>query len=963
MIRNIKRNSIFILSIFIMSFHFAFSKDDIIKENFQLSAIYNNDSINLSLGWYLDRNDIEEAIVYIKQGKPSNTIKLEDFQFKQDITNNIADTLYSDRNGLKVYGFSAHVEYEMKEEIETVVLKIKFKNGVYYLSYPSYLKRAIDDPNKSFVYFTNFAPIDTLIAKNSELNHDFDAVANNKNVEIKYKIIEALTDVNYDISGLYSIDEKTGKFQFKSEYEGRYSFTIQAYFQANGAIYSNNQVIGFRVDKCEVLPIVVVKLVNQDNQPVANSDLFLFTIPMNSHKDNMFTGVTDENGVAKFYVSTGSYYLQYYSRNGISAEQYYNNAFRFEDAETIAVSECQSVKEIVFKVRTNLDSNNLFALKFTKLPPMKQGEKYKIGTEIKFSIKAELGSKENAKIRYSIQGSDENMKIDSETGEFSWTPNKAGEFFATFVAQGIDDDYTYPIYFTQSFFVSSCENPATLNVSFVTKDGKPVINDFHGVARLFKLATSDPNQNDSLYMRIKTSDEVKIEQSFAQFKLDEGEYVLVVNSGNNFFWYENARDLKEATIIKVACGEVKNITMILDEHNLDETVNVSGYCLTKNGQVIKSKIVFEGDLFNNNGLKKHFVTHIENNDNGFYSVELPKGFQFIAYAMNGNSNAPLYYNQTYNRFDATYIYTKEDLRDINFIFEDHKQDSSHTKNFAKVSGNVISTSNQLVTNSFVVALRVDKNRNPNTNTGLTYLANDGSFEFNLEMGTYVFLAIPQSNLFIPGFYVENAIASMKWEDATIVNLFNVNNKQITITLQDLEKKPGIARLNGEVTSFDSKANIDNANILLLDEDTAIEYTSTNYDGVFDFPNVADGEYKLVVNKMGYQSYESYVSLDKENPLSVNIELEPVSAVSSVEIDNDIVINVYPNPSIGLIKVQNLSNEDFDKYEVLDLSGALIYSSSFQNGMQVDVSNLVSGKYFIKLSNNKTSTLNSFTISK
>ena len=50
MIRNIKRNSIFILSIFIMSFHFAFSKDDIIKENFQLSAIYNNDSINLSLG-------------------------------------------------------------------------------------------------------------------------------------------------------------------------------------------------------------------------------------------------------------------------------------------------------------------------------------------------------------------------------------------------------------------------------------------------------------------------------------------------------------------------------------------------------------------------------------------------------------------------------------------------------------------------------------------------------------------------------------------------------------------------------------------------------------------------------------------------------------------------------------------------------------------------------------------------
>jgi len=106
---------------------------------------------------------------------------------------------------------------------------------------------------------------------------------------------------------------------------------------------------------------------------------------------------------------------------------------------------------------------------------------------------------------------------------------------------------------------------------------------------------------------------------------------------------------------------------------------------------------------------------------------------------------------------------------------------------------------------------------------------------------------------------------------------------------------------------------------------------------------------MTVSKVGYKTYKKNIKLDKNEPLNLDVYLEELSAISSVE--NDFKVNankIFPNPSSNYIEIKNNSSVNFNKYEIYNLKGELITFGTYNLGMKVNVSNLNNGKYFIKL---------------
>ncbi|MGM0636225.1 MAG: carboxypeptidase-like regulatory domain-containing protein [Bacteroidota bacterium] len=92
-------------------------------------------------------------------------------------------------------------------------------------------------------------------------------------------------------------------------------------------------------------------------------------------------------------------------------------------------------------------------------------------------------------------------------------------------------------------------------------------------------------------------------------------------------------------------------------------------------------------------------------------------------------------------------------------------------------------------------------------------------------------------------------------------------------------------LSGKVTGeFDDPLH--GANLILLpsDEKKEVQFTSSQQNGQFSF-DVAAGKYQLKVNFLGYKSFEKDISIEKENNINLNIQLQPkVDELTEVVID-------------------------------------------------------------------------------
>lgn len=82
----------------------------------------------------------------------------------------------------------------------------------------------------------------------------------------------------------------------------------------------------------------------------------------------------------------------------------------------------------------------------------------------------------------------------------------------------------------------------------------------------------------------------------------------------------------------------------------------------------------------------------------------------------------------------------------------------------------------------------------------------------------------------------------------------------------------------------------------------------------------------------------------EGGLGIRLNTPPSSAISSINVDD---VNVYPNPTTGLVTIQNVEGADVAVYNML---GMCVYSEAEVEGnVSVDMSNMAEGTYIVRIS--------------
>lgn len=70
-------------------------------------------------------------------------------------------------------------------------------------------------------------------------------------------------------------------------------------------------------------------------------------------------------------------------------------------------------------------------------------------------------------------------------------------------------------------------------------------------------------------------------------------------------------------------------------------------------------------------------------------------------------------------------------------------------------------------------------------------------------------------------------------------------------------------------------------------------------------------------------------------------------VNSTEVIENSKVKIYPNPSTDKIKIYNPNGLDIESFSIMNFQGQIVKSSEYTNG-QIDITDLVSGLYSIKL---------------
>jgi hypothetical protein len=77
---------------------------------------------------------------------------------------------------------------------------------------------------------------------------------------------------------------------------------------------------------------------------------------------------------------------------------------------------------------------------------------------------------------------------------------------------------------------------------------------------------------------------------------------------------------------------------------------------------------------------------------------------------------------------------------------------------------------------------------------------------------------------------------------------------------------------------------------------------------------------------------------------------PVFSVTNLGLNDNSInkkINIYPNPTTGMVTITNQDNLAIDKIEIVDVLGKIV-SVKTENTSQIGISEMTNGLYFLKM---------------
>jgi hypothetical protein len=597
-------------------------------------------------------------------------------------------------------------------------------------------------------------------------------------------------------------------------------------------------------------------------------------------------------------------------------------------------------------------------------------------------IKAESYNNDKT-IKYSLTEAPQGMTIDEDSGLIKFTPTESGNPYFVVRATNADDANEYMEMYL-GLVVVNCENLATLtgkityDESVENKTGYVLAYQIAADGSIFQSGGIDVYEEGDFNIQLDKGSYYIYFMLFDKF--DDNEYF---NMGE---WYKDALTMQQAELITVDCGETVSIVMLVGDQIEFTRYKVSGTVTLNDGTALPNSIVvFESvNSDNDSTFWGGYHKSVETDENGYYEVLLPDLFTYTAFCFVGETKnpgayRPQYWKNTYNPFEAKVIELKADVSGIDFIF--NEDDINYPD--GSISGKVMNTDDTPIEGAFVIAFMVksfDGKPNGDLYQGFAAITDDeGEYKFEyMNYGEYILFAYPNDANYTPGFYRENEVAALTWDEASIIMHDGFTPlKQRNIILPLMEAVQGFAKIEGEVTSTgggirNDKAGdaISGASIFLVNESGATnKYNKSSTNGTYRLTGIAAGRYQLIVDKVGYRSHKEWVEVGEDGVLvGHDIQLSPESLSSVKDNNTSLGLNVFPNPATSQIQLTLNSTTNNLTVEVYNMIGVKILNQSINSVIgsgtySLDVSDLNSGMYILKVIDGQNITIDKIIINR
>jgi len=356
------------------------------------------------------------------------------------------------------------------------------------------------------------------------------------------------------------------------------------------------------------------------------------------------------------------------------------------------------------------------------------------------------------------------------------------------------------------------------------------------------------------------------------------------------------------------------------------------------------------------------------NSAGFYQKTLPEGDYTIGVEKEGFY--AVFHDSTYDPFFAQIV--ELDSGDIKTI--DFNLKRIYNNNLS-VSGQIIDSINGINVNKGIIIVRtgnhipIPKMQNRQVlsdtiNVFAGFIKDDGSYMVNVQLQDYYYLQAYTNN-FLPGFYNDEGIPSIFWQNADSVLINdNITDKNIPLIR---DSSYGGGGIGGSITFSTPSDESDFEGITILAKNinngALYSYNFGKELGNFSVTNIPFGTYELVAQKIGLDNAVSQtVVIDPINNQITGINLNFIIS----DVSNDILLpseiilyQNYPNPFNPGTNISFYLPEASDvNLRVINMLGEIVSTladgdlSAGSHSLSFNGSNLASGVYLIILEANQ-----------
>jgi hypothetical protein len=367
---------------------------------------------------------------------------------------------------------------------------------------------------------------------------------------------------------------------------------------------------------------------------------------------------------------------------------------------------------------------------------------------------------------------------------------------------------------------------------------------------------------------------------------------------------------------------------------------------------------------------------VSTDQDGYYTATLPAGsYIAYAYAVSGNtfdrSLAAQYYEGATDVADATPVAMNDDQSGINFSFG-----AVSSSNSSAINGTLLSPYGTPVA-GFVTAAMVEQTTDGEVRllSGHTVQAgSNGTYSFsNLEAGEYILLAVTGNSGYQQGYRTDENGVTTSWKNAARFSVgSNATATGMNIRLDEAAATNGSGSVTGTVRSGvpGTTSWLSGTFIYVLDPYTGdvIASTSSNNKGEYSLQSLPFGSYKLMADKVGYESQEFAITLSNDqSSVTHNFTLSTGAASSVNPEKSNGALALYPNPAGDFVQL-SLPAEGAFEVSVVTLIGETVATTRIEGGSagsthSLSTRLLPAGSYLLRIDGRTTHTALPFTIAR